>query len=49
MVKIRIPMMVDDARFAPLGRKEAVEGVDLEEAWFGTVRRRTGSRWWTWT
>jgi hypothetical protein len=35
MVKIRIPMMVDDARFAPLGRKEAVEGVDLEEAWFG--------------
>lgn len=35
MVKVRIPMMVDDARFAPLGRPEAIEGVDLEEAWFG--------------
>jgi hypothetical protein len=34
MVKVRVPMMVDDARFAPLGRPEAIEGVDLEEAWF---------------
>ena len=34
MVKIRIPMMVDDGRFAPLGRPEAIERVDLEEAWF---------------
>lgn len=34
MAKIRIPMMVDDARFAPPGAPEAVERVDLEEAWF---------------
>jgi hypothetical protein len=34
MAKIRIPMMVDDARFAPLGRPEAIEGVDLEGEWF---------------
>lgn len=34
MAKVRIPMMVDDARFA-LGGGEAVERVDLEEAWFG--------------
>lgn len=34
-VKVRVPMMVDDARFAPLGRPEAIEGYDIVEEWFG--------------
>ncbi|MGE5603588.1 MAG: hypothetical protein ACM30E_11085 [Nitrososphaerales archaeon] len=36
MIKVRVPMMVDDARFAPLGRPEAIEGYDITgEEWFG--------------
>lgn len=35
-MKVRVPMMVDDARFAPLGRPEAIEGYDITgEDWFG--------------
>lgn len=30
-MKLRIPMMVDDARFAPIGRPEAVENVDFDK------------------
>lgn len=34
-MKVRIPMMVDDARFAPLGRPELIEGFDINrEAYF---------------
>lgn len=29
-MKVRIPMMVDDARFAPLGRPELIEGFDID-------------------
>jgi hypothetical protein len=35
VVKVRVPMMVDDARFAPLGRPEAIEGYDIVDDWFG--------------
>lgn len=42
-MKARVPMMVDDARFAPLGRPEAIEGFDVTgEDFFldGPVTRR---------
>ncbi len=41
-VKVRIPMMVDDARFAPQGRGDLTENVDIEDEFFldGPVTRR---------
>lgn len=40
--KIRIPMMVDDERFAPQGRSDLTENVDIEDEFFldGPVTRR---------
>jgi hypothetical protein len=40
--KVRIPMMVDDARFAPQGRGDLTENVDIEDEFFldGPVTRR---------
>jgi hypothetical protein len=40
--KVRIPMMVDDARFAPQGRSDLTENVDIEDEFFldGPVTRR---------